>query len=225
MRGNTPLRAVVFDLDGTIIDTETPDYEAWREVYQRHGLDVSLDLWKQRVGFATIDGVSDVFDPQRHLERLTGKPLTAHEREAQHVRYLALCAAQPILPGVRELIEAVAARGIPLGLASNSDRPWVEHWLTHVRLRSYFTCVYTRDDVSKPKPAPDMYEAVVACLGLPAESCLAIEDSPTGMRSALSAGLRVVAVPGPLTIQLARPTVALTLTRLDEITPEALLAL
>ncbi len=89
----------------------------------------------------------------------------------------------------------------------------------------YFECICTLGDVEHGKPAPDLYLKAAACLNIPVERCLAIEDSPTGMRAALAAGIRVVAVLNPLTAPLERPgEVAMTLSALSECTPDQLLA-
>lgn len=218
------LAGIIFDLDGTIIDTETPDYTAWRESYRQFGLELSMDLWKQRVGRVYYDGAPDVFDPLVYFEQITGKPMDGLSREAQYRRYIALCEAQPILPGVMDILNLARERNLKLGMASNSDRNWVEHWLKFLGLRHYFEHVFTRDDVKNAKPAPDMYTAVVQALGLTPDQCFALEDSPTGMEAALRSGLRCVGIPGTLTAHLPHPEVHLLLNKLSDLSAEELLS-
>jgi HAD superfamily hydrolase (TIGR01509 family) len=217
--------AIIFDMDGTILDTETPDYETWRELYAAHGVDLPFDLWKQRIG-VVYQFENAVFDPASHFERLTGITLGTETRREQYERYVARCRLQEPLPGVKALIEAARQSGVPLGIASNSDRGWVEHWLAHLDLLASFGCVSTFEEVPQPKPAPDVYLSAAACLGVPPERCIAIEDSPIGMEAALAAGMRCVAVPNTLTAHLLRPGgISLTPTSLAETSLGELLAL
>ncbi len=212
--------AIIFDFDGVIIDTESPDLEVWQQFYRLHGLDLSLDVWARRVGH----NEDDSFDPALHFEKLTGLPFDQALKQANYQRYLARCAQQPILPGVLALLQAASDQGIRLAIASSSYRVWVERWLRHHNLWHYFLCVRTRDDVVKGKPAPDLYLSAAACLGVPVNRCLAIEDSPIGMQAALSAGIRCIAVPNPLTALLALPNVSLRLQSLADVDLQSLLA-
>jgi HAD superfamily hydrolase (TIGR01509 family) len=214
------VEALIFDLDGTIIDTESADFESWREVYTRYGVELTHEMWEKRVGWVNLA----MFNPLETLEKLTGKRLSEAEIDAQHEQYMARCASQPLLPGTLAMIQAATAHGLQLGIGSNSDRWWVEHWLRHFGLRDYFKCVFTRDDVLNPKPEPDMYLAVAQCLGVPPERCVVFEDSPVGMQAAISAGIRTIAIPNWLTIKMNRPSgVALTLTTLADLSFEKLL--
>ncbi|PJF37229.1 MAG: haloacid dehalogenase [Candidatus Thermofonsia Clade 1 bacterium] len=220
-----PIEAIIFDFDGTIIDTESADFQAWKAVFDRHGVALTLDLWRQRVGKVVHNGAQGVFMPERYFEQVTGYPLSLEELRAQEAHYLELCRNLSLLPGVRELLDAAKAARLGLGLASNSDRAWVEHWARWHGVWDYFRCVFTRDDVPHAKPAPDMYLSAAACLGVPPERCIAIEDSPTGMQAVIAAGIRCVAVPNWLTAHLELPEgVALKLNSLAELPFEALLA-
>lgn len=218
------LEAIIFDLDGTIIDTEIADYESWREIYAEYGIELSVGLWKQRVGKVVVAGTAGIFDPEAHFRQLTGFSLSDETLRRQYERYMELCRAQPVLPGVMDILEGAPERGIKLGIASNSDRGWVEGWLRHLKLRRYFECVRTRDDVLFGKPFPDMYLSAAKCLGKAPERCIAIEDSPTGMEAAIAAGIRCIAVPNHLTAHLERPAVALTLNSLADVSLDDLLA-
>lgn len=212
--------AIIFDFDGVIIDTETPDLEVWQEFFRSHGLDAPTSLWATRTGY----NEGDVFDPARHFERLTGQPLDEAHRQEQFQRYLDRCRRQPVLPGVRDLLEQAALRGIKLAIASSSYRRWVEPLLRQHKLWHYFDCVCTREDVKQGKPAPDLYLAAAACLGLSVDRCVAIEDSPNGMRAALAAGIRCIAVPNSLTARLERPEVTLIVPSLADLELPALLS-
>lgn len=215
-----PIDAIIFDFDGVVIDTETPDLELWQAAFRERGLDLSESMWSKRVGY----NEDDAFDPARHYEKVTGTVLESTFFENHHKLYLERCASQPILPGVLEILREAPQRGIKLAVASSSYRSWVERWLRHHNLLDYFDCIRTRDDVKEGKPAPDLYLGAAECLGVPVERCLAIEDSPTGMRAALAAGIRCIAVPNTLTQRLERPDVALTLTSLADLDLQTLIS-
>lgn len=222
MQNKPSIEAILFDFDGTIIDTETPDFLAWREFYAAHQLDLGIGLWMQRVGKSL--NAADMFHPAVHFEQITGVRIDQQTLDEHQRRYLEFCRKQPVLPGVMELLEFAIHSGIKLGLASNSDRDWVTTWLQHLQLTHYFECIYTVEDVAHPKPHPELYLAAAHCLGVAVERCIAIEDSPTGMQAVIAAGIRCIAVPNYLTAHLERPPVSLTLSSLAETTPAALLA-
>ena len=216
-----PIEALIFDFDGIIVDTETPDFETWREVFRTHDLDISTELWVQRVG-ATVD--QPFFDPAAHFHQVSGKSLSLDALAAQRATYFERCATQPVLPGIHALLKYAQENQIKLGIASNSVKSWVVDYGTRAGVYGLFSCISTRDEVINGKPAPDLYLKTAACLDVPPERCLAIEDSPTGMSAAIAAGIPVVAVLTPLTALLPRPEgVALVLNSLTEYTPEALL--
>jgi HAD superfamily hydrolase (TIGR01509 family) len=210
-----PLQAIIFDLDGTLIDTETPDFELWRAFYAQHQLDLAPEMWVTRVGRA--QGTPGFFDPAEHFSTLTGITLDGPFLAHHHDRYLASCAAQPALPGARQLVDAARQAGLKIGLASNSEQDWVKRWLTHYDLINAFDCLCTRDEVFEPKPHPAMYQLALDRLGVSAEQTVAIEDSPTGMEAALAAGIRCIGVPSWLTEHLPRPKVDLLVKSLVEI--------
>jgi HAD superfamily hydrolase (TIGR01509 family) len=212
--------ALIFDMDGTIIDTETADYNSWKEVYDRYNVELTLDMWRLRVGWVNLA----MFDPLLNLQSAIKKLLSEAELREQHERYMTNCSNLPILPGVLEMIQSAHAHGLKLAVASNSDKWWVEHWLQYHKLRSYFHCVFTRDDVTNPKPHPDMYIAAAACLGVPVDRCVVFEDSPVGMQAAISAGIRTIAIPNWVTMSLTRPEgLSLTLETLAELPFEKLM--
>ncbi len=212
--------AIIFDFDGVIVDTESPDLEVWQAFFRSHGLDVATSLWATRTGY----NEGDVFDPARHFERLTGQRFDEALRAEMFQRYLDRCRQQPVLPGVRDLLEQAARRGVKLAIASSSFRKWVEPLLKQHKLWHYFDCVCTREDVKQGKPAPDLYLAAAECLGLPVDRCVAIEDSPNGMRAALAAGIRCIAVPNPVTARLEWPPAPLTVASLADLELQALLS-
>ncbi len=218
------VEAIIFDLDGTIVDTETPDFQAWQAIYRAHGLELNVELWKERAGKVVYEGAPEIFDPVAHFEQITGTRLAPTVSRQQYERYIELCKQQPILPGVMDILQQARLNHIKLAIASNSDRAWVDYWLAQYDLRRYFQCVSTRDDVTNPKPAPDVYLNAVHCLQVPVERCIAIEDSSIGIEAANAAGIRCIVVPNWLTDRLDRPDSALTLKSLADIDFATLMA-
>jgi len=208
------IKAFVFDFDGLILDTEEPVYRSWLEVYQAHGQELPFDRWIQIVGSSTA-----TFDPKGHLEQRLGRALAQEVLDRRIERRTALVRAQPILPGVVELIDSAREAGLRVGVASSSTRQWVNGHLERLGLLERFDCVRCRDDVALVKPAPDLYLAVVECLGVAPSEALAIEDSPNGIAAAKASGLRCVAVPNVITGGLDLSHADVILPTLEGVTP------
>jgi HAD superfamily hydrolase (TIGR01509 family) len=191
------VKALVFDFDGLILDTEGPIYEAWSEIYREHGLDFPPAEWQHVIGQASH------FDPFSELERRLGRELDREEVGVRRrVRVRELVEAQPLLPGIIEWRDEAHALGLKLGIASNSTRDWVLGHLNRLGIGDEWDCVRCRDDVERPKPEPDLYLAVASCLGVAPVEAVAVEDSPHGVRAAKAAGFYCIAVPNPMTADL-----------------------
>jgi HAD superfamily hydrolase (TIGR01509 family) len=191
------IRAIVFDFDGLILDTEEPVYRSWLEVYEAHGELLPFERWVQIVGSTTTE-----FHPQLHLEERLGKPLSQEVLEGRIGRRTEMILAQELLPGILQSIDDARGLGLKLGVASSSTRDWVSGHLERLGILSRFDCVRCRDDVNHAKPAPDLYLAVLDCLGVSASEAVAIEDSPNGVMAAKQAGMRCVAIPNSITATL-----------------------
>jgi HAD superfamily hydrolase (TIGR01509 family) len=188
------LRALVFDFDGLILDTEWPAYSTAAEVWSDHGLELELAAWQEILGTADHPHWTDM------LEQALGRPV---DREAlvppRLARHHALIEAEELLPGVVDLIEAAHAAGIGLAVASSSPLDWVDDHLERRGLRARFDAVVTRDHVERTKPAPDLFRRAVAELGVHPGEAVALEDSRHGVDAARAAGLACVAVPNRIT--------------------------
>ncbi len=191
------IRAIVFDFDGLILDTEEPVYRSWLEVYEAHGETLPFERWVQTVGSTTAE-----FHPQRHLEERLGRPLSQEVLEGRIGRRTEMILAQQVLPGILQHIDEAKSLGLKLGVASSSTREWVSGHLERLGILGRFDCVRCRDDVNNAKPAPDLYIAVLDCLGVSPSQALAIEDSPNGMVAAKQAGMLCVAIPNSITAKL-----------------------
>ena len=200
MAGDATIRAILLDFDGLMVDTESPIFELWAEVFRDHGQELRLDDWKHALG--TQGG----YDPVGHLGRLTGKSLDASalERDVRR-RHRKACRSQPLLPGVMELLEDATRADLPVAVASSSSGGWVREWLEHHALDERIAVLCAREDVARVKPAPDLFLLAASRLGVAPAACLVFEDSPNGILAAHAAGMRCVAVRNDLTRSLALP--------------------
>ena len=212
------IRAIVFDFDGLILDTEEPVLRSWVEVYEEHGEELPFDRWVEIVGSTTIG-----FHPQHHLEDLLGRPLPQDVLDRRIGRRTEFILANQVLPGVLQHIEEAHSLGLKLGVASSSTTQWVKGHLARLGILDRFHCVRCRDDVANVKPAPDLYLAVLECLGVTAAEAFAIEDSPNGVTAAKQAGLRCVAIPNTITASLDLSRADVVLGSLSEVTLAQLL--
>lgn len=212
------LKAIIFDFDGLILDTETPDLDTWREVFTEHGASLEHDFWCQFVG--RHDGFLDVLD---HLELQIGFALDRDGvLERKRSRCLQIIHEQSPRLGVERWLADAAERALPCAIASSSSRLWVEGHLERLGLLSHFTRTHCRDDVQRTKPDPDVYLAAIKNLEVEPSEALAIEDSPHGAAAAKAAGIRCLAVPNDVTRQLDFSHADLVIDSLELITIEAI---
>ena len=214
------LQAIVFDFDGTILDTETPEFQTWQDIYRSHGAELPLDIWLQYVGGGTGE-----FSPYDYLEELLGKEIDRQRvRRERRKQFLDRVQDQLIMPGVLELIAAAERRGVRLAVASSSDRKWVESHLQRLGLRGRFAAVVTADDVERVKPDPALYRLAAQKLDVSPQRAVAIEDSYNGMLGAQRAGLRCVSVPNRITRDSDFSAADLCLDSIASIAPDDLIA-
>ncbi len=207
-----PVAAVVFDMDGTLIDSES--------VY-RAALVHALESVGLAADAAFLHGLSGLAGPEvtaRIRARFGADfPLQAF-RGHYAVRRDELAAnGIPLKPGAAEALRFVAGRGLPLALATSAHRePALAH-LRRLEVLAHFDVLVTREDVAQAKPHPDLFLAAAERLGVAAADCLAVEDSPTGVQAALAAGMMTVMVPdvAPPTEELRARCVAVHASLLD----------
>jgi HAD superfamily hydrolase (TIGR01509 family) len=218
-RGRT-IRALVFDFDGLILDTESAAFRAWSEEYAAHGLDLPLERW---IGCVGTD--HSAFDPYRDLEQNLGRALDRGDmRQRLRDRQLAIVAGMPPRPGVLDVLDRASALGLRVGMASSSDRSWLELHLRRLDLAARFPVIASRDDVERVKPNPALYVQAIAKLGVAPSEALAFEDSLPGIRAAKSAGLRCVAIPNEITTGMALHEADWVLPSLASCTLDAIVA-
>lgn len=188
--------ALIFDFDGTLVDTEAAVLVAWQETFRERGGELPLDVWHTVIG--TQNTASAMFEllakEDEHLDRLA-------VRTGVRARVTELLESVGPRPGVLEYLAEAEDQGLRLAIASSSTGDWVGTQLARLDLADAFEAVLT-GDLHEAKPSPDLYLAALAALDLPASAAIAFEDSPHGVTAAKAAGLTCVAVPNPITAVL-----------------------
>jgi HAD superfamily hydrolase (TIGR01509 family) len=184
-------RALVFDLDGVLLDSEQVWNEAKEEVVGEHGGRWREDAPRVMMGMSSPEWSSYLHDE-------LGVPLDPEEISDEVVRRLERIYRDrlPLIDGATEAVERLAAR-VPLGLASSSNREIIDLVLELSGLGRYFEVTLSSEEVARGKPAPDVYLEVLRRMGADPADSVAVEDSENGIRAARAAGVRVVAVPNP----------------------------
>jgi HAD superfamily hydrolase (TIGR01509 family) len=184
------IQAVIFDLDGLMIDSEPLSMKAWGILLAKYDVELGLEDFKSTIG---LDSLASARLLKERLELTENVELLVERSEMMRLEIIEK-EAVPV-DGLEELLEQLRGKGLKLGMASNSPSDYVDAALAAIKVRHFFECVVSVDHVSKGKPAPDPYLAAAECLSVEPENCLAIEDSPSGMESALAAGMRCVVIP------------------------------
>lgn len=188
------IKALVFDFDGTIIDTETLWFQTFKEVLlEEYQIHLPLEEFAKVIG--TTDEVLYSYIDSQATTPIKHEELTKKVSEKVHLTKMELTPRE----GVKELILEAHGKGVKLGIASSSERKWIEEFLDHIKLREYFSVIKSKDDVMKVKPNPELYvKAVQDLIVLPHEA-IAIEDSINGSVAAIEAGLSTIVVPNDVT--------------------------
>ena len=190
------IKALIFDFDGLVLDTETPGYYALNEVYSEFGHHLPIETF----GLAVGSEYSDEFEPLADLRALTGKNLDADSFwQRVNFRRMELIEQNQILPGVENVLRLAQARGMKLAVASSSDHAWVDGHLRRHSLYQHFDAIICKEDAAKIKPHPDLFLAALEALQVRADEAVIFEDSLNGVRAAIDAGVRVIAVPNLVT--------------------------
>jgi HAD superfamily hydrolase (TIGR01509 family) len=200
------LKALVFDFDGLILDTETCIFNAWQELYARHACTLTTEDWLRNVGTSVeqFDPLADIRrqvaargDGHASLDTLDSDLAWRWQRETE------LIAQKPPMPGVTALLQEASQAGLKIGLASSSPCAWVTGHLQRLGLRRYFHAIVAQEDVTHTKPDPELYRTAVTRLHVEPTEAIAFEDSLHGLLSAQAAGLRCVVAPNGLTKTLS----------------------
>ena len=188
--GSFQARAVIFDLDGILVDSEPLYADALNRVMVREGVKPLTENESRSLIGTTVE---DTWSAIKEMRSLT-KPFEYYVGIYSPTLIEIFRAGLELQPGAMDVVQAVRDRGLPLGLATSSRREWVDVKLEVIGVNSMFDAVVTGDEVQKGKPSPEIYLSVARLLDVPPAECLAIEDSPSGVASAVAARMYTVAV-------------------------------
>ena len=216
------IKALIFDFDGLILDTETPDYQVWQSIYREHGFELPQAEWGKIIGGW---GLSN-FDAAQHLTHLSQGQLDTVSLRVRHsYESRALMLNQPILPGVLDYINEAKRLKLKLAIASSSPHSWVDTHAKRLGIFNHFDAVICEDEVGigRTKPNPDLFLLALKQLQVQKNEAVVFEDSPNGVKAANQAGIFVVAVPNPVTSLLRIDGANLTIGSLTDLSlPELL---
>jgi HAD superfamily hydrolase (TIGR01509 family) len=210
------IRALVFDFDGLIVDTETPLIDAYGVVHTAHRVPFDRALFLRSVGHADY-----AFDPWHGFSPHADRAALELQRRAAKNDFMM---RQPVLPGVTDLLDSARAAGLRLGVASNSPHSWVDAHLQRLGLYQHFNFIACREDAPSPKPEPDLYRLVLNRFGLRGHEAVSLEDSHTGSLAAKRANLWAVVAPNESTAHHDFNHVDWQVASLAEVTLEKLAA-
>jgi HAD superfamily hydrolase (TIGR01509 family) len=201
------LRALIFDFDGLIVDTETPLLRSWQEVFEHWRVPIDEGQLAR-----LVEHDREPPEAYRLLQSALGDRLNPEAvREGRATREAQLISQEPAAPGLLALLKDAKAAGIKTGIASNSRLDWIGPQLHRLDLASAFDSVRCRDNVQRVKPDPQLYLAVLKDLGMQRHEVVAFEDAPAGAQAAHLAGIFCVAVPNLATKSLSWGSVDLTI--------------
>ena len=184
-------QAIIFDMDGVLVDSEPLFLSAINRVVTNEGAAPLSDEENEKFLLGTtVEETWRRLKELRHLPRPTNAYVERYDTVVRQVLREQLSPQ----PGVTRLLEECTRRGLPKAVASSSLRSWVNLKLEAIKLQKAFDVVLGGDDVTRGKPSPDIYRLAAQCLGVPAQRCIAIEDSPIGITAAVGSGAYTIAV-------------------------------
>lgn len=187
-----PIQAVLFDHDGTLVDSEPIHLELWNTVLEKYGIQLSLQHYQE--SYAGVSTSANACNLVARYDIAINPAQLAQEKEAQTASYLQR-QAFPLMPGASETLESLHGLGLKLGVVTGAARPGIQATIRANQFEPLFSVIVSGDDVRRGKPAPECYLLALKLLCLEAADCIAIEDTEAGLRAASAAGMRCIAVP------------------------------
>lgn len=188
------LKAIIFDMDGVLINTEPLHYEMWKRTFRNHGLIITYDKYENCIG-STTDYLMEL------IFKNYGKDFREHKsirvEAAQIKNDMIKEQGFPKIAGVNEVIKRLHKEGYLLAVASSSSNHYIKEAMKTLNIESFFTLLFSGENVINPKPAPDIFLKVAEKLNVLPEECLVIEDSTNGCMAAKRAGMRCVGYRNP----------------------------
>lgn len=188
------IEAIIFDMDGTLVDTEPFNTEIEKRQFRINDLHISEEEHQQYLGIAS-DAMWRVIAERHQLQTPVSEIIEQNHKES--FRYLSEVDHIPVMPGLVELLEKLQAGKHPMAVASSSTPEIIDLVLNRTNLRKYFQVVVSAQETGKSKPEPDVFFLAAEKLGVEPANCLVVEDSPNGIKAALAAGMTCIAYEGP----------------------------
>ena len=211
------IKAVLFDMDGVLVNTEPVHFRMWREAFRNRGLEVGYEVYKGCIG--TTDGylMDLIWDHYgrdfRGDKKLLEERMAIEERMPKEESF-------PEMPGVREMLQRLYEAGFLLAIASSSPVSRIEAAVDHIGVRQYFSLLNSGENVARSKPAPDIYLDTAEKLGVMPAECIVLEDSGNGSTAAVSAGMVCVGLDNPDSGNQNLEKAKVVIRKLSEFTPE-----
>jgi len=215
------IKALLFDFDGTLVDTESVDLRSWREVFEQHGVELPADRFALRIG--TLSGPNELDELDSLLEIACDRDAVQAARRARELELLEL---EPLRPGVQRYLADARALGLVTAIVSSSGDEWIAGGLARLACADGWACIVSANgDAQRAKPSPALYLEALETLGIRADEAIAFEDSPNGVTAARAAGIFCVAVPNAVTESLDLSDADLVIRSLEELPLQRLLRL
>ena len=184
------VKAVIFDLDGTLIDNNSYHLETWKKYVKNIGRNISEEEYNANInGRTNRDVIEYVFGRKMNDEEIIKYSL---EKEALY-REIYQPYIKPVA-GLIELLEIFSNKNIPMAIATSGIQPNIDFMFDHILIKKYFKTVVNSSHITKGKPDPEIYLKAASILNVPPKNCLVFEDAVVGIKSAKAAGMKVIAI-------------------------------
>ena len=184
------IKAVLYDMDGTLVDTERLGLIAWARAAEREHVDLPVEVCRSFIG-RNLPGVMGILEGHFGSREFAEKMYDLHRSIELDMYGTELTTKE----GARESLEAMRDAGYQIGLVTSSWRESAERNMKHFELMEFFDCITSGEETHNGKPAPDIYLLAAQKMGIEPASCVVVEDSPNGVRSGIAAGMHVMMIP------------------------------